>query len=89
MKEKINKILSSKTLLGVLLALDFLLCFSYGISGAITFGQRISFLLGNIIVLFLLFAVAQNVTKKSNIFNISLVIIIYWVFYFFVMPIIR
>jgi len=90
MKEKIKKVLSSKPLAIILLLIDVFLAFSYGITGAITPGQHIMALLGNAVALFILFTICQLFKDKNNTYyNLTLAIIIYWLFYFFVFPVAR
>lgn len=89
MNEKINKILSSKILLILLVLLDYIFSFSYTISGAVTFGQHLAFMLGGAVMIFIIFAISQSITKKSSIYKLNLAIIIYWILYLFVIPFIR
>ena len=81
MKEKINKILSSKILGYVLVIVSLILSLSYAISGAVTSGQHVMFLLGVIVVVFIIFSICQNITEKGHTYNLNLALLIYWVLY--------
>ena len=89
MKEKIYKTLSSKALLIILIVINLLLSLSYSVTGAVIFEQRLSFLLGNIIMIFIVFAISQKITQKGNIYNINLAVINYWLLYLFIVPLLR
>ena len=81
MKAKINKIISSKYTASILVVVSILLAQTYAISGAVTLGQHIMFLLGITVVVFILFGISQNITEKSHAYNLNLALIIFWLLY--------
>ncbi len=82
MKEKINKILSSKHLVYVIVPVSLILLLTYTISGAVTLGQHIMFLFGVGVVILIIFSIAQNINGKGTIYNLNLALTIFWIFYF-------